>query len=88
MLVKIKKGYGKHHVGTKTYRAGDELEVSEATFEAGKGKFEKVLSPDELAELARKRAEEAKTRADQAAKDAASVRKSADDAAKKAAGKA
>lgn len=87
-LVKIKKGYGKHRTGNKVYNAGDELEVSESTLKVFGDKFEKVLSPDELAELAKKRAEEAKVRADEAAKSAASVKRAADEAAKKAAGKA
>jgi len=62
VLVRIKEGHGKHHVGSKTYKAGDEFEVSEATFEALKNKFEPVLSAEELLALAEKRADDEKKR--------------------------
>ena len=82
MLVKIKEGHGKHHVKGRTFKAGDELDVSEATYAAHKAKFEQVLSADELLELAEKRAEDARARADDEKKRVAAEKKAAAEAAK------
>ena len=85
--VRLNQGYGVHYQNGVRVKPGEECEVPEKVLAAFPGRFERLLSSAELAEMAEKRAKEEAKRADAAKALAAAESKKADDAAKKAAGK-
>ena len=75
----LKKGVGKHRLrGGRLVEPGQEIELSDEAYACFKDKFDRSLSAEELAEMAKKKAEqelqvakEAEKRAEAASKEAA-----------------